>query len=122
MKLLRNVLIIVVVLLIFVFFFAGKGVFDDILPINQVKGAVELAVGSKQVVDNGKYGIMVKKDQEDLFIEYLEGQGYDVEQNGREYTATKDGKTESYIEEEFLGCLLFKAEVPLSGQQADHVV
>ena len=38
MKLIRNIVIIVVVLLIFVFFFAGKGVFDDILPINQIKG------------------------------------------------------------------------------------
>lgn len=108
MKLIRNIVIIVVVLLIFVFFFAGKGVFDDVLPINQIKGAVELAVGSQQLVDNGKYGIMVKKDDEAQFLTYLESQGYQVTQNDTDYIASKGEEERHFVREEFLGCWLFR--------------
>ena len=109
MKTIRNIVIIVVVLLIFVFFFAGKGIFDDILPILQIKGAVLLAVGNTEQVDNDEYGFMVKKGEENRFIEAMQARGYQLmDEKLGIYTFQKDGGKAVYKAEEFLGCLNFK--------------
>lgn len=109
MKLLKNIVVILVALIIFVFFFAGKGVFDDILPVNEVKSVVLIAVGNEVVVDNGKYGYMVKSDQEDAFLEVMEEKGYVLaNQEGNLWTFQNGEETLVLKQEDFLGCLLFK--------------
>jgi len=111
MKLVRNIVVIVVALLIFVFFFAGQGVFDDVLPVLQVKGAVLLAVKSEDFVDNGKYGYMVRGGEEDRLLEEMASRGYTFQQRDEEELVfLKDGKRVLFVAEDFLGCLLIREE------------
>ncbi|MBQ9942127.1 MAG: hypothetical protein IJP03_03865 [Christensenellaceae bacterium] len=107
MKTLRNCVIILVVLLIFVFFFAGKGVFDHILPLSEVKGAICLAVGSQDLVELAD-GYMTRGGEEQLLADHLEGLGYTVAGGEQSLTAEKAGQTLRLEKEGFLGCSLFR--------------
>ena len=122
MKTIRNIVIILAVLLILLFVFAGRGIFDDFLPLTQTKGAILLAVHSKEIVDNGKYGIMVLKENTDLFKEKMEEEGYSlISSEDGIWTFSDGNETIQFEEKDFLGCRLY-AEVQSAGEEADKVI
>jgi len=107
LKWLRNIVIILVALLIFVFFFAGKGIFDNILPIVQIKNAILLEVSpgdyAVRQMDDGNY--IAKKDSQQDFIEYMVNeQGYAlVKSKNDTYTFRKGNTEEAFKSSEFIG-------------------
>lgn len=119
MKVVRNIVIILAVIFILLFIFAGKGIFDDVIPATQVKGAILLALHSKDIVDNGKYGIMVRKDGGDLFFEKMKEDGYALETESEgSFSFVKEDKKTTYGKRNFLGCWLFE-EMKLAGEKTD---
>jgi len=110
MKTLRNCVIILVALVIFVFFFAGKGIFDGFLPLTQLRGTVMLAVHSTDLVDDGKYGMMVRGGEEELVEQKMQRDGYALQEKGeRLWLFTRKGEAYALTVEDFLGCKVFRA-------------
>jgi len=101
MRLLRNLIIIIVVVLIFVFFFAGKGVFDDALPLAEIKGIVILEVKASGVYEYEGNAYITRADETEKFAAYMTGVGYTLYSEEDGYDFQKNGAYYSYTAETF---------------------
>ena len=103
MRLLRDIIIIIVVVLVFVFFFAGKGIFDDALPLAEMKGIVILEVKASGVYEYEDNAYITRADETEKFVAYMTGVGYTRYGGEDGYDFQKDGAYFSYAAETFWG-------------------